>query len=45
MSKERKVKINATGKEIIVYRHRERNTWVSTVDFDTEYKPDELTFL
>ena len=33
-----------TGKEISVYKHRERGTWINAHDCDTEYKPNELNF-
>ena len=44
MSKERNAVIIATGKSIKVYKHSERNTYVSMLDYDTEYKPNELKF-
>ena len=45
MIKEKKAIVIATGKEIIVYRSRERGTWISSEDLRTEYEQDELRFL
>jgi len=44
MENEKKAVLIATGKEITVYKHRERGTWINSADLETEYKPDELRF-
>lgn len=40
-----KVQIIETGKKIQVYKHRERGTYVSTEDYNTEFKKEQLKFL
>lgn len=45
MSKDLKAKVKATGKTIMVYRSKIRNTYISSEDFETEYKAEELTML
>lgn len=45
MSKERKAKVLATGKEILVYRSSQRDTYINSFDMSTEYKPKELKLL
>lgn len=45
MSREtKKAKIKATGKEIEVYKHRERDTWVQYPESENEFKSTELDF-
>lgn len=44
MSKDKKAIVKETGKEVLVYRSSQRNTWINSYDFKTEYKPEELIF-
>lgn len=41
---ERKAIVIATNKPIVVYRSSQRDTWISSADLNTEYKPSELRF-
>ena len=43
-SNEKKAKIKVNGKEVIVYRSSQRDTWIDSNDLKTEYKPNELIF-
>lgn len=38
------VTVKATGRRIEVYKHSERDTYVSMVDYSTEYQAHELKF-
>ncbi len=44
MINEKTAIIVATGKEVKVYKHRDRGTWVDSSDLETEYKPKQLRF-
>lgn len=44
MNRERKATVLSTGKEVTVYKHKERGTWIEFPNCETEYKNNELTF-
>lgn len=41
---EKQATLIASGKQVIVYKHKERNTWIDSGDLQTEYQPNELKF-
>lgn len=41
---EKKATVLSFGKQVTVYRHRERDTWIDSSDLLTEYKPNQLKF-
>lgn len=44
MAVERIAVLKSNNKQIKVYRSKERGTWISSSDFETEYTEDELNF-
>lgn len=43
-AEEKKAVVIATNEKVVVYKSRERKTWINSFDMSTEYEPKELRF-